>query len=90
MVEQRLLARLTLFFRSIGVSRKPNCLYKWIHYTSSRHDDSTRQVVMQRFTVPMPKSTAMKKVMYRGMSLWNSLPHTIIEIQLKIHFNNLQ
>ena len=75
MVEQRLLARLTLFFRSIGVSRKPNCLYKWIHYTSSRHDYSTRQVVMQRFTVPMPKSTAMKQSYvqsYVNMELFTS------------------
>ena len=78
MVEQRLLASLTLFFRSISVSNKPNCLYKWIHYTSSRHNYSTRQVVMQRFTVPMPKSTAMKKgyvQRYVTMELFTSHNH---------------
>ena len=97
MVEQRLLASLTLFFRSICVSNKPNCLYKLINCTSNRHNYSARQVVMERFTVPMPKTNVIKKtVMYRAMSIWNALPHTIIdikvrihfEIQLKIHFNN--
>ena len=86
-LEQRLLASLTLIFRSICVSNKPNCLYKLINYTSNRHNYSTRQVVMERFTVPMPKSNAIQKtVMYRAMSIWNALPHTIIDIKVRIHF----
>ena len=88
MVEHRLLDGLTLFFRCIDVSNKPNRLYKWIHCTSNRHNYSTRQVVLDRFTLPMPKSNAMKKkVTYRAMSTWNSLPHKIIEIKDGIHFN---
>ena len=87
MVEQRLLASLTLFFRSICFSNKPNCLYKLIQYTSNINNYSTRQVVMERFTVPMAKSNAIKKtVMYRAMSIWNTLPHTIIDIKVRKQF----
>ena len=42
---------------------------------------------MERFTVPMAKSNEIKKtVMYRAMSIWNTLPHTIIDIKVRKQF----
>lgn len=87
MVEHRLAASLTLFFRNICLKKKPNCLHKLIYYTSNRHSYTTRHVVMGRFTVPRPRSNAMRRtVMYRAMSFWNSLPLEITEIKGKMHF----
>ena len=79
MVEQRLLLSLILFFRKICGSKEPDCLYNLIQYTCNRH---TRQVAMERFTLPRPRTNAMKKsVMYRAMSQWNALPPAITNIE---------
>lgn len=74
----------------MSVNRKPNCFYKLLHYNSYGHNYSTRQVVIECYTVPMPKYNAVKKpVMYRPWSIWNSDPPTVIEIS-KFQFNNVQ
>lgn len=87
MVEQRLHVNIIMFFRNIYKNKKPACLYDEIQFTIDRHSYSTRHVSMERCTVKMPRTNAMKRtVMYRAMTAWNSLPPAITMIEEKQKF----
>ena len=60
LVEQRLTASLAVFFRSICLNKRPKCLYNYVYYTSNRQTHNTRHVAMGRFTVPKPRTNALK------------------------------
>ena len=50
-----------IFFRNICTNKKTECLCKNISYTRDRHGHNTRHTAMGRFTVPKPRTEAMKK-----------------------------
>ena len=70
-VEQRIAASLVTLVRNIRTNKKPNCLFKRLHFTRDRHTYSTRNAVMGRYTTPKPNTEAMRgSAMYRAMSCW--------------------
>uniref|UniRef100_A0A0E9XZN7 Uncharacterized protein n=1 Tax=Anguilla anguilla TaxID=7936 RepID=A0A0E9XZN7_ANGAN len=83
-VEGRLAYSLVMYIRNICALRKP---YIQLTHTNDRHYYDTRHAFMGCFTLPLPKTNALKKtVMYRAMSTWNKLPQHLTQIISKISF----
>lgn len=86
-VEDRLACSLILYLNNICISRKPISLFSQLLPTNVRHDHDTRQAISSRFTLPQPRTNALRKtVLYRAVVHWNRLPHYLILNRNKVGF----
>ena len=96
-VEERLACNLVSFLRNICYNKEPVCLYSQLQYVRDRHDHNTRQATRGDMVKEKPRTNAVcRTVMYRAITIWNTLPTRITEAPskasfkrfLKIHLTN--
>ena len=86
-VDQRLVYSLTTFLFNLYHYGKPPKLALNLRLTNARHAYETRNAVNDHFTLPIPKSEALRRTaVYRAVSQWNKLPPLIIKIDNKWRF----
>lgn len=74
-VEDRLACSLVLYLKNIHSSQRPFSLFSQLTPINDRHSYNTRQALSCCFTLPLPRTNALKKtVMYRAIVYWNMLP----------------
>ena len=89
-VEERLTCNLVSFFRNICYSKQPACLYSQIEYVRDRHGHATRQATRGHMVKLKPRTNAVcRSVMFRAITIWNTLPLIIIEAPSKASFKRL-
>lgn len=89
-VEERLACNLVSFFRNICHSKQPSCLYSQIQYVRDRHNHVTRQATSGHMVKEKPRTNAVcRSVMFRAISIWNTLPTIITEAPSKASFKRL-
>ena len=89
-VEERLACNLVSFFRNICYSKQPVCLYSQIQYVRDRHNHNTRQAARGDMVKEKPKTNAVcRSVIYRAITIWNTLPKMITEAPSKTSFKRL-
>ncbi len=58
---------------------KPTNLFSELLPVNNRRGYNTRQALGSRFTLPLPRTNALKKtLMYRAVAYWNKLPSQLI------------
>ena len=86
-VEQRLACSLITFLFNVYKVKKPQRMLLKLQPTNERHNYNTRNASKEHFTLPVPKSNALKRtVMYRAETQWNELPPKLIQIKNKDSF----
>ena len=86
-VNQRITVSLIVFMFNLHHAKKPFSLSSQLQPTNTRHDYATRNASNDNFTLPLPKTEALRKTaVYRAASLWNKLPPNIIQIDNKWRF----
>lgn len=86
-VDQRLACSLVTFLFNIYHSGKHKNLLFQLQPINARHGYTTRHAMCVHFTLPLPRSNALKRtVMYRAIAYWNRLPPNIIRIDNKLRF----
>lgn len=86
-VDQRLACSLVTFLFNICHIGKPDNLLLQLQPTNTRHGYATRHALGVHFTLPLPRTNALKRsVMYRAVTYWNRLPPHLIRIDNKSSF----
>lgn len=86
-VNDRLKCSSLLTLHKIWTSHEPFCLFSQLQPTYSRHGFNTRQASTDGFSLPKPRTEALKKTfMYRAMSHWNRLAPCIRLIENHVVF----
>lgn len=91
-VEERLACNLVNFFRNIchTYCQQPVCLYSNIQYVKDHHSHATRQATKGHMVKLKPRTNAVcKSVMFRAITIWNTLPTKITEAPGKACFKRL-
>lgn len=56
-------------------------------FSQNKHDHGTRQVSRGYVTIPQPRTNALERTaMYRTLTQWNKLQHTITQATSKENF----
>ena len=86
-VEQKLNCSLLMFFRNVIVNKTPEYFYQQFLTANNTHNHNTRNASLGYLTLPTPRTNLQKNtVMYRAISIWNSLPPHFKIIQNKLSF----
>lgn len=89
-VDQRLACSLVIFLFNIQHSGKPNNLLLHLKPVNTRHGYATRYASGVHFTLPLPRSNALKRTtMYRAITYWNKLPSHLTMMKNKTRFKNI-
>lgn len=69
---------------------KPTSLFSQLLLASDSHNYGTRQSVRGKFTLPKPKTDALKKtVMYRAITYWNRFPSHLVLMSSRVGFKKI-